>query len=118
MVVMVAVMVRRRTVEEGWVPRTHGAPSSYNRGCRCGPCREANTTRHRAGRYDASYRNRNYRERVLVQGVLVHPKPPGGHGKRWVYVTFGCRCGACTDAARVYIKEHRKPPKKQGVTPR
>lgn len=93
----------RRTVSQGWVPRTHGIPSSYIRGCRCGPCTQANTDRGRRGGHQLNAYHRNKQERVEVNGRMVHPDCP--HGTRYGYVGYACRCQPCTQASSDYVRD-------------
>jgi hypothetical protein len=90
-----------RTVKEGWVPDKHGVYTSYNRGCRCRACTDAGVRRA-----NAQVKQRMLR-RVLVDGHLVYPDPPPGHGKRITYFMYGCRCDSCREAAMEYQRAYR-----------
>lgn len=93
---------RPKTVAQGWVPRTHGIPSSYTRGCRCADCTAANTARARVNGANLRLQRRKYDERVTRNGQLVHPDPYGGHGTIAAYTSCGCRCSACQAVMAVY----------------
>lgn len=55
--------------------------------------------------------HRRYGERVSINGILVHPNPSSGHGTRYAYQAFGCRCEECLSVGRV------ENPKKRGPKP-
>lgn len=115
----------------------HGIPNGYKRGCRCKSCTEANylSQRDTAKKYrekkiqDPEWREKA-REASRVSMRKMHAKDPEAynarvrealakkkailnadpnhpdHGKNSSY-TAGCRCAACTEARRVYAREHR-----------
>lgn len=101
---------------EGWVPPTHGVVRAYSRGCRCDECTQAYLNQEslpRKRRTDISpeelernrqlardHRYRQYAQRTLVRGRLVHPDPIGGHGTNTAYTSSGCRCRKCTEASK------------------
>jgi hypothetical protein len=67
-----------------WTPprAPHGSPSSYNAGCRCSACREANRVRA------AQYRKDNAGREVTEHGLSG-------------YSNWGCRCDVCKAAGRI-----------------
>jgi DNA-binding CsgD family transcriptional regulator len=69
---------------------THGTVNSYNNGCRCPDCRQANTV-FCAGR------------RALRRSRVAE-MPPEKHGTISGYENWGCRCDACSAAET----EHRR----------
>lgn len=71
---------------------THGASGYDNYGCRCDVCKEGNAAKQKR------LRESNRDERVLINGVYVHPFAP--HGTRNGYQYYKCRCGPCTQAAK------------------
>ena len=88
-------MARAKTVAEGWVPIRHGIPSSYNRGCHCDECREANTLRARRTKNNQIHRARNLEARVKTDdGSWYAPTAPF-HGTHDIYTRYGCRCKEC-----------------------
>jgi hypothetical protein len=90
----------RKTVAQGWVPNRHGIPSSYVRGCRCTECTAANNARCRKS--NKAHRDRNRAGLVEIDGRMVFPNPPSGHGKASTYRSYGCRCDACREANSTY----------------
>lgn len=82
--------------------RKCGTITGYrDHGCRCDACREVSC------RASVTARQRRYRQRVLVAGVLIHEDAP--HGSLSGYIYWGCRCQQCTEAARVYQRGRPKP---------
>jgi hypothetical protein len=69
---------------------THGLASTYNTGCRCTPCTDANTERARQVRNDMT-------ERRLRNPAAV---PHGLSG----YTNWQCRCDICAAAHRDYAR--------------
>lgn len=65
---------------------THGIKSTYNSGCRCNLCTEANTA------YCKKYRDRR------VQAAATNPDTVS-HGITG-YINWGCRCNVCKEAVR------------------
>lgn len=61
--------------------RTHGIASTYRAGCRCEPCRKANTEKCKQQRAERALRP-------------VDEVPHGLGG----YRNWGCRCEVCTAA--------------------
>lgn len=98
-------MTANRTVAQGWVPRRHGIPSSYNRGCRCAECRYANANRQRITGNGQRWRDKQLAKRIVVDGVLMAPDRP--HGVYGTYSTYGCRCEPCKQANRDYMTAWR-----------
>lgn len=76
---------------------THGTASTYRNGCRCEPCRIANTKRTRQERQAR-------RERLRVDPSLAP------HGRYTTYENWGCRCDACSadHEERMRSPEHRE----------
>lgn len=72
------------------VPAKHGTTSRYQSGCRCSECTEATK------RYMQYRRDLRRSERVLVDGVMVHPDAT--HGTESGYQNHICRCRPCVDA--------------------
>jgi hypothetical protein len=73
----------------------HGTTNGYgNRRCRCGPCKDA----HRVAKQGV--RAERYAERVLVDGLLIHPAAT--HGRFASYTNYGCRCVPCTRDATAH----------------
>jgi hypothetical protein len=66
---------------------THGTPSAYKRGCRCGDCRAAKTAQNA--------RQKQARMLRLAAGDAADFK----HGVSG-YTNWGCRCEVCVAAAR------------------
>lgn len=64
--------------------RTHGKYSTYNTGCRCVDCAEANRRRVR-------------KQRTACKARLA-VDPAIRHGERNTYDTYGCRCEPCRAA--------------------
>jgi len=54
---------------------------------------------------ESARRDRRRTERVMVDGRWVHPDAP--HGRSSSYKNWGCQCGPCTEAHRVYQRELR-----------
>jgi hypothetical protein len=50
--------------------------------------------------YSRYYRNRNYAERVMLNGYTVHPSER--HGRVNTYIGYGCRGPMCRDAQNWY----------------
>lgn len=69
---------------------THGTVNSYNNGCRCPDCRQANTV------FCA--------ERRVLRRSRVSEMPPEKHGTISGYENWGCRCDVCSSAEA----EHRR----------
>ena len=67
----------------------HGLASTYNLGCRCGACREANRVKSLAARADRA-------RRLRADPSLAT------HGKHATYVNWDCRCIDCTTAQMDY----------------
>lgn len=72
----------------------HGEMTSYEAGCRCGLCREANTA--------AALRYR--KERAAREKDPNDPR----HGKATFYANHGCRCDKCRAAHRAAMAEDYK----------
>lgn len=72
---------------------THG-PSGYANGCRCTECTDSWAPYQRA----MSERRKERLERGEVQVP---------HGRYSTYTNWGCRCGACCDAASEAKKASR-----------
>lgn len=53
-----------------------------------------------ASRYSHTYRERNYAERVMLDGYTVHPN--NRHGRVSTYIGYGCRGPMCRDAQTWY----------------
>jgi hypothetical protein len=77
----------RMKYQEGGIPAlapaavaAHGTPARYAYGCRCEPCRGANTSRWN------SWAKRR---------TGVNPQTPHGASR---YSNYGCRCNTCTEA--------------------
>jgi hypothetical protein len=98
-------MTNDKTVAQGWVPIQHGIPSSYNRGCRCDECKDANAARARRTKNVEHFRKRNFARRVLVNGVPIAPLPDDRHGTCYTYNRYSCRCAACVEAKRFYTHQ-------------
>ena len=74
---------------------THGLASTYRScGCRCDPCRAANTERTRI--------ERQRREERLARGEVTVQ-----HGKTSTYTNYRCRCDDCRKAWSDYLAGHR-----------
>lgn len=65
--------------------------SNYNKGCRCGTCKELR-----------AQATREMRARAKERGV-----PEGMHGDYKSYSYYLCRCEACTDGWRTYCRNNR-----------
>lgn len=70
----------------------HGSPSRYSHGCRCDPCRAANTER-----------GRQQRARRYTGEIPAHV----AHGSAATYANWGCRCRPCTYANAVACERRR-----------
>jgi hypothetical protein len=81
---------RQRTYgDPEFVPRRgvnaeHGTSSRYGAGCRCAPCRAANTARY--------HENTELRRGALASAAVTH-------GSGSTYRNWGCRCEPCHQAA-------------------
>lgn len=90
-------------VPAGWTPpeATHGKKATYNRGCRCAPCTEAQRLHVRGRR--AGYIDR------LARGDVPESFEHGISA----YRNWGCRCDVCREAGRIdnaiYYRAGRKP---------
>jgi hypothetical protein len=71
----------------------HGAASTYDHGCRCQDCRDANAQRHKRWRLRAAHN---------PQGA-----DRAGHGKAGTYNNHGCRCEPCTQAHMARMNAYR-----------
>lgn len=80
----------RRLLKEG--DKRHGTINGYtNYGCRCDPCREANS-------------KSTSRRKLVLHGKGLDPDDER-HGTYNGYTNYGCRCDACKLAARDrYVK--------------
>jgi hypothetical protein len=79
----------------------HGTTTGYRRhGCRCEECTEANAQECRARQ------KRRYSERVLQDGVLVHPEAK--HGTVSAYKNWGCHCEPCSLVRLEYDTSRRR----------
>lgn len=47
-----------------------------------------------------------------IDGVPVHPDPPGGHGSNSAYNTAGCRCAMCQAGAHEYYLQQKERQRK------
>lgn len=78
----------------------HGTLNGYsNIRCRCDLCREAGAIENR------KQKTRRLANRVVVDGVLIHPF--ACHGTETGYRNWGCRCDLCTEAASVASRKRR-----------
>lgn len=77
----------------------HGKPGTYNRGCHCVACTEAN-------RLHAV----ELREVLAARTAADDPEVP--HGTAGGYKNWGCKCRPCTDAntaaSLAYYKTRRE----------
>lgn len=71
--------------------RTHGKPSTYQSGCRCDICTDANTARHTRAR----------RERAERGTVPIH-------GSASSFSNYGCHCDLCVEAHRAKVRDRIK----------
>lgn len=71
----------------------HGTDSCYVKGCRKDECRRAHNEAHT--------RMRRARYAEFAAGEVSPP-----HGRRSTYLNYGCRCDECTEANRVYVRQH------------
>ncbi|QEM41501.1 hypothetical protein SEA_FORZA_31 [Gordonia phage Forza] len=78
--------------------RTHGR-GSYNVGCRCKVCRNANMSAHA-------------RRRKAINIPLHVP-----HGSRSTYSNWGCRCGPCSEANALACAEYKERRDRNGGKP-
>lgn len=70
----------------------HGTYNGYsNHGCRCGPCRTANTANSKRRR---------------TSGALTEDDPR--HGQPWTYWNYGCKCDPCLKAVRQVRAEQQQ----------
>ncbi len=79
-----------RRIREARPGPTHGIPSTYRSGCRCGLCRTANTvhTREKTARR---------REQAVIPDFVQH-------GKATTYGNWHCRCDPCKGAHRIALQ--------------
>ncbi|WP_143545774.1 hypothetical protein [Rhodococcus sp. 14-2470-1a] len=77
----------------------HGTTAEYEFGCRCAKCKNAIRVSV------ADRRERRRRERVNIDGRLVHPRAK--HGQNSGYHNFGCRCQPCVDAHTAMKRQER-----------
>jgi len=75
-----------------WLERKRARAREYMRGV------------HRAdpAAYNARIKRSYSKKRAILEADPLHPD----HGKNSSY-TAGCRCALCTNARRVYAREHR-----------
>lgn len=71
---------------------THGRRSTYTGGCRCLECLDADTAYQKARR--------------AARAALPDEEKP--HGTARCYTHYGCRCEACTKAARETVAANKK----------
>lgn len=75
------------------VDHGHGHPDTYQKGCRCGACRDANRVR-------------------CAQQRAARAKNPAaadraGHGKASTYKNYGCRCTPCSKANTAVVTAYK-----------
>jgi hypothetical protein len=68
---------------------THGIKSTYNTGCRCDPCTDANT----------AYSRKQQQKRAEAVAANASNVPHGMSG----YFNWGCRCDRCKQASREHF---------------
>lgn len=76
----------------------HGHRTDYAGGCEL--CHQRSMT------YGMRLRRRRYAQRVQVDGRWVSTSAPK-HGTKTIYVSYGCRCVACSEAQRAYKGQTR-----------
>lgn len=121
------------TLEDGGA---HGLRSTYQRGCRCDSCREANRIEGRE--LTRSWRARRRLEIGCGPGGGSHGEQttfwlgcrcepcgkahatyaaarlaerPELHGTRTAYCLYDCRCEACVEAGAAYWRTYKRPSK-------
>ena len=72
----------------------HGTHTFYKLGCRCDICRNA-----------WNHYNMMQRLRRTNEGL---PEGDKRHGTPNAYLNYGCRCEACSEAARDYVQKPLK----------
>lgn len=82
------------------VDHGHGHPATYQKGCRCDDCREAN-------------RNRCAEDRKARTGDPA-AADRAGHGKASTYRNYNCRCSKCSKANTANVNAYRAR-KRQGA---
>lgn len=61
------------------------------------------------GQLGRKFRDEKFALREEIDGVMVATHlPPEKHGKDTTYVSYGCRCDACSKAHREKAKEYRE----------
>ena len=87
-------------IPSAWAPvqtAEHGGSGArYARGCRCQPCREANTRR--------AMRRRQERRALAASGSIPETVR---HGSAATAGNWGCRCDLCIEAVRVRNHEYQ-----------
>jgi hypothetical protein len=78
----------------------HGHRTGYAYGCRCEPCRDANSI------YGADLRRRQ--GRVSASVAVKRPGKGWEHGTRYGYVYGRCRCDECRRANREYQRSYMR----------
>lgn len=73
------------------IPWEHGTVERWVYGCSCVPCHSAVQARRKASR--------------VSRGL---PDGDERHGTRNGYNNYGCHCGPCTEANRVYYRKYRE----------
>lgn len=91
----------------GFTNRTHGLSSTYKKGCRCEPCKEANKE-YEAGRREQ--RNAYYKQRPAYKPAVIKKHGATGY-------SYGCRCDTCRAGKATKMREFNAMKKAEyGVT--